>query len=82
MQPEISHFANSVNHPLCEYMESIPFHKANTTKQKLYFLSGDPTAYGNNCFKMPHEGYEIMKKFIANPDNHGYTMTSGVPTAR
>lgn len=32
MHPTISDFASSVNHPLCEYMDSIPFHKANANK--------------------------------------------------
>lgn len=28
----VSHFASMVNHPLCEYMDRIPFHKANHKK--------------------------------------------------
>ncbi len=31
---------------------------------------------------MPEQGYEIIRKQIANPDNHGYTLTTGVPSAR
>ena len=48
----------------------------------MYFLSGDPTAYGNNNFKMPQQGYDIIKKYIGKPDSHGYTITPGVPQAR
>lgn len=28
----VSHFAATVNHPICEYIDSIPFHKANANK--------------------------------------------------
>lgn len=49
----ISDFAQRVNHPLCEYMARIPLAKGNPAKQKIHFLSGDPTAYGNLEFRMP-----------------------------
>lgn len=77
-----SGFASSVNHPLCEYMDQIPFHRANSQKDRIQFLSGDPTAYGNGSFKMPQQGYDIVRQVIANEGNHGYTLSTGVPPAR
>ena len=53
----VSSFGEKVNHPLCEYMDRIPFEKANVQKEKIQFFSGDPTVYGNDAFKMPEEGY-------------------------
>lgn len=78
----LSNFAEIVNHPLCEYFDQIPFHKANTDKSRVQFLSGDPTVYGNDGFRMPHEGYDIVKKVISNENNHGYTLSTGVPPGR
>ncbi|KAL4482470.1 hypothetical protein ABPG72_001446 [Tetrahymena utriculariae] len=39
-------------------------------KEKLYFLSGDPTYYGHVDLKMSNQGYEIIKQAIKNPNNH------------
>ena len=45
-------------------MDQIPFHKANHEKERVQFLSGDPTAYGNHNFKMPQQGYDIIRNII------------------
>lgn len=63
-------------------MDQIPFHKANHEKERIQFLSGDPTAYGNHNFKMPQQGYDIIRNIIANEANHGYTLSTGVPLPR
>lgn len=78
----ISHFASEVNLSLCEYIDKIPFEKAAKQKKPIHFLKGDPVAYGNDNFRMPQAGYDIIKKQIEVPTNHGYTLSSGVPTAR
>ena len=78
----LSVFAGNMNHPLCDYMDKIPLSRVSSDKKPLRFLSGDPTAYGNQDFKMPESGYEIMRKAISDESNHGYTVSVGHPAAR
>ncbi len=43
-------------------MDTLKLSSGNSNKDKIYFLSGDPTVYGNNDFKMPELGYELLRK--------------------
>jgi hypothetical protein len=52
----ISKFAENINLPICSYLDNFATLKTNSTKEKISFLSGDPTIYGEFNFRMPEEG--------------------------
>ena len=63
----ISQYAEIINLPICKYMDDFFTLKTKSDKQKMAFLSGDPTVYGLHDFRMPKQGslvnilgYEIL----------------------
>jgi hypothetical protein len=52
----ISKFARETGNPLCTYMRECVTFKENTELKRVWFLAGDPTAYGNADMKMPEQG--------------------------
>lgn len=56
MDPHISHFANNVNFPLCQFMDEFKHWPENKGKEPVSFMSGDPTIYGQKQFQMPERG--------------------------
>lgn len=42
----ISKFAENINLPICNYLDHFATIKTDSTKDKISFLSGDPTIYG------------------------------------
>lgn len=51
-------------------------------KQKLFFLSGDPTYYGHADLKMNQVGYDIIKNSIKHSDSAKYPDPEGHLEAR
>lgn len=49
----ISSYAEIINLPICKYMDEFLALKTKSSKEKIAFLSGDPTVYGLHDFRMP-----------------------------
>lgn len=52
----ISKFAERAGNPLSDYMREAADWPENKDLERVWFLAGDPSAYGNAHMKMPPEG--------------------------
>lgn len=53
---QISKFAEGAGNPLCSYMHESAQWQENKLLERVWFMAGDPTVYGNAHMKMPTQG--------------------------
>lgn len=54
----------------------------NPSKSPIRFVMSNISYYDRNDIHLPSEGYDIMRKKIMDPNNHGYCQSQGLLPAR